>query len=62
LGAYLDIVNFASAVFSEQVPVTTIQEARRVMGYDCQFCHVYHLHSYLTTSGVWRQGSAQAAR
>jgi hypothetical protein len=31
LEAYLDIVNFASAVFSEQVPASTIEEARDVM-------------------------------
>lgn len=31
LQAYLDIVNFASAVFSEQVPTGTIEEAREVM-------------------------------
>lgn len=31
LEAYLDIVNFASAVFSEQVPASAIEEARDVM-------------------------------
>jgi len=31
LEAYLDMVNFASVVFSEQVPARTIEEAREVM-------------------------------